>query len=411
MKNNEITQLLDKYLNGTASPEEVEQVHSIYNKLQQETEWPEEELGQEKYVEQAIFSRINQKLKEENQPAKIFPVKYWMAAASIILLLVITGLVWQHRDSDQTLIISTTGDVNPGKDGAILKLADGTEIVLDDESEGIIAASDEGVMLLAQGQLFYDSENTQYSSESSEGADTDKISAYHTLTTPKGRQFNLQLPDGTRVWLNAASSIRFPAVFSGNERKVEITGEAYFEVATVYASTQTRNQKSDNQDQTVSKIPFKVRTPHQIIEVLGTHFNVNAYDDEDAERTTLLEGSVRVHYLNPAASFENILLKPGQQVAVSSAFDGGRSETLRADLEQVVAWKNGYFQFNAADIYQIMRQISRWYGVEVKFEGQVTKELFKGKVSRSSQLSEVMKVMKANGVNYMIDNDVITIMP
>jgi len=208
---------------------------------------------------------------------------------------------------------------------------------------------------------------------------------YNTIKTPRGGQYQLVLADGSQVWLNAASSIRFPVDFTEKVRKVEITGEAYFEI------------KKDAAKPFIVTIPGKGQ-----VEVLGTHFNINAYDDENTLNTTLIEGSVKFI----ADNGESVKLKPGQQAQLSSSV----SVLNDADIDKIIAWKTGWFNFDRADITTIMRQVSRWYDVEVVYEGQVSKKTFSGIVSRSQQIAEVLKIMEKAGVKFRIEGKKITVL-
>jgi len=201
---------------------------------------------------------------------------------------------------------------------------------------------------------------------------------YNTITTSNGNQYQLILTDGSKIWLNAASSIRFPNAFTGSERKVEITGEVYFEIAKNPAK------------------PFKVDFKNTAgekdeIEVLGTHFNVNTYIDEPGMKATLLEGSVKIK-----AGNKTQMLSPGQQANITS---NGIEVKKNVDLENVMAWKNGYFLFDNTDIYTLMRQVSRWYNVDVKYQGKITEEGFSGKISREVPLSKFIEVLELNDVH------------
>jgi transmembrane sensor len=218
------------------------------------------------------------------------------------------------------------------------------------------------------------------------------------LATPKGGQYQLVLPDGSKVWLNAASSIRYPVAFTGNERNVELTGEAYFEVAKNPA------------------MPFKVIIPsstkagRSMIEVLGTHFNVSAYNDEDATKTTLLEGKVRIVSGEWAAGNgrstgkkQEALLQPGQQALL---FTSGQLKKIDdADVELAMAWKNGFTAFKSADIKSIMRQVARWYNVEVVYEGTIPQRSFTGGVSRDARLSELLHLLEVSKVNFRMEGN------
>jgi ferric-dicitrate binding protein FerR (iron transport regulator) len=207
------------------------------------------------------------------------------------------------------------------------------------------------------------------------GSSAGRVPVYNTVSTARGRQFRFTLQDGTKVWLNAGSSITFPTVFTGHERNVNISGEVYLEVA--------KNKT----------MPFHVKSNDVTITVLGTHFNVRAYADEKEIKTTLLEGSVKVDRNN-----SDVTLKPGQEARVVAASDQ-KISVRPADVESVTAWTNGYFRFDNADIYQVMGEIKRWYDVDVKFEGEMRRHEFVGQIARSSKLSEVLKILELEKVH------------
>jgi ferric-dicitrate binding protein FerR (iron transport regulator) len=254
-----------------------------------------------------------------------------------------------------------TADLLPGQAGAVLTLSDGSRIVLDTAANGELAEQGHTKVINRNGRLSY------YSKEA--GSE----SLYNTLTTHRGEQYPVVLSDGTKVWLNAASSIRFPVAFNSKERFVEITGEAYFEVV---------------HD---AKMPFKVKVRNEIIEDIGTRFNINAYTDEAAVRTTLVEGSVKV-----TLGSSNVLLRPGEQSVVS---DGSMQIRVSpADGEAAIAWKNGFFELTNADVASIMRQLARWYDVEVVYSGDVPKGTISGEVPRNLNLSELLKVLALSGI-------------
>jgi ferric-dicitrate binding protein FerR (iron transport regulator) len=255
-------------------------------------------------------------------------------------------------------------DIAPGGNKAILTLADGKNIVLDTASNGTLAQQG-GIKVIKTGaQLNYSS-----------GINPAEV-LYNTVTTPKGGQYQLTLSDGSRVWLNAASSLHFPTAFSGKERKVELTGEGYFEVA--------KNKEK----------PFIVTANNTSIEVLGTHFNVNAYSDENSIKTTLLEGSVKVSKGNAGT-----LIVPGEQARVNN-FSGDITVKKDVDLDETVAWKNGKFVFQSEDIKSIMRQLERWYDVNVVYSKNVTDEEFIGSISRQVNISEILEMLEKAGSVY-----------
>jgi ferric-dicitrate binding protein FerR (iron transport regulator) len=244
---------------------------------------------------------------------------------------------------------------------------------------GVVTTQGKTTVSISNGKLVY---NT--------GTDGNEV-LYNTMTTPKGREYQLVLPDGTTVWLNAASSITYPTAFTGKNRNVAITGEAYFEVV---------------KDQTK---PFHVKMNDTEVEVLGTHFNINAYPDEASINTTLLEGSVRVIRKNNMA-----MLKPGQQAQVntsSPADAAGITVTSNADLDQVMAWKNGSFQFDGVPLSAAMRQLSRWYDVEVVYEKGVPDIKLGGEMKRDLNLSQVLKGLGKLGVNCKVEGKKLVVAP
>jgi hypothetical protein len=254
-----------------------------------------------------------------------------------------------------------TKDIAPGSNKAILRLADGTEILLDSAHDGTLAQ--QGVVKIIKlnnGQLAYNPQKGK----------SEEI-LYNTITTPKGGQYQLVLADGTKVWLNAASSLRFPAAFAGKERIVELNGEGYFEVA--------KN----------ASMPFHVRVHDMDVQVLGTHFNINAYTDETAMRTTLLEGSVQV-----SQGEQTQLLTPGQQAAASQ--NGQIQLADGVDVEEVMAWKNGMFQFQGADLETILRQAARWYDIDVEYKQRIS-DRFSGQISKNVNLSQLLKILELTG--------------
>lgn len=299
------------------------------------------------------------------------------AAAILILLMGATGVYLMTRTRE--LGKGPTGghyavqtDMAPGGNKAVLILGDGSKIVLDNASNGSIAdQAGTKVVKTDQGQLAYRAGNSEEV-------------VYNTVATPKSGQYRIQLPDGSEVWLNSVSSIRFPTAFTGSERVVEIEGEAYFEV---------KHQ---------TKMPFKVKVKNMMVEVLGTHFNINAYTNEAIVRTTLLEGSVRV-----SKGATSSLLAPGQQAQVDQ-HGSGVHVVNDVDTDQAIAWKNGFFNFDEADIGTIMRQIARWYDVDVDYSRVRTKELFWGGMERNLPLPEVLKILEKNNIHFQIDGQKIT---
>ena len=307
------------------------------------------------------------------------PRRITAVAASI---LVVSGaLVWwsiNNNDNPGTgtaVVPASQRDRQPAFEGAILKLADGQEIILDDAKDGAVAKEGNTQITKQGGLLLYNSN------------DLSGKALYNTLSTPKGRVYKLSLPDGSKAWLNAASSIRFPAAFSGKERQVEISGEVYFEV-------------KQNKE-----MPFYVKVDQfTSIEVLGTEFNVNVYDNEKVLRTTLLSGSIRVQNKEDEQKGSSVLLKPGQQAQWKNA-ETVQAITVLKDVntEKVTGWKDGYFSFDDLTLEELMREVERWYDVEVVYEKGIPAKAFFGKVSRNLSLLDFMEGLKDWGVRFRLE--------
>lgn len=314
-----------------------------------------------------------QKIIEERRIIPLY-IKKASIAACFAGLIVLSFYLLQHTPEKKIVAHSQNlqprfkNDVMPGGDKAVLTLADGSTIVLDDAKDGTLTHQGNAKIIKLGAKVLYNA--------ASDG-DSKEI-AYNTISTPRGGQYQIELPDGTRVWLNAASSLRFPVAFTGKERRVEIDGEAYFEVA--------KNKE----------MPFIAKTRGGEIQVLGTHFNVMAYQEEDAVKTTLLEGSVKF------TSDKNVsILKPGQQAKLNKE---GQLKIDEVDVEPVVAWKNGLFVFDNDDVSTVMRQLSRWYDVDVVYNTKNLKRFFVGEVPRNSKLSDVLKMLEVAGeIRFEID--------
>ncbi len=325
----------------------------------------------------SILQNILQKDKAEVVTLKntktIFKTWLRVAAAAIVILFISGVSYWiiakENKDEITASMtpLEKAPTILPGGNHAILTLADGSTIVLDSVQNGKIKRGN-ATINKQTGLLVY---NGSLSAKS--GASV----TYNTLTTPRGGQYQVVLPDGSKVWLNASSSLHFPTAFTGNRREVDLTGEAYFEVV--------KNKEN----------PFFVNVNGIQIEDLGTHFNVNAYLDEDAIKTSLLEGSVRIMKGN-----ESKILKPGQQEVLEK--NGNDAEIKNADMNVVMAWKNGLFQFDGVGIETIMREISRWYDVDIVYSGRVPARSFVGKISRDAQLSDVLKILELSDVKFKI---------
>ncbi|GAB4022824.1 FecR family protein [Spirosoma koreense] len=320
--------------------------------------------------------------------------------AAALVLLVSGLLIYQryYKAEPTRRIAQRPIEIAPGSNKAILTLADASQIVLDEATNGEIARqADIVITKTADGQLVYNHAGT------AAVASDKQAFVYNTITTPRGGKFRVVLPDGSRVWLNAASSLRYPTKFSSRERKVELRGEAYFEITHATSAART-------------SLPFRVHSTGQVVEVLGTHFNVNSYTDETSTKTTLLEGKVKVIKALPAASahpngklVSALILKPGEQAQLTSGGSSKINLVRKVDIEEAVAWKNGQFQFKDTDLPTIMRQIARWYDVEVGFQGKIPDTKFRGKISRDVPLTQVFQILQLSGVNFKIEGRKITV--
>jgi len=306
----------------------------------------------------------------------------WVAAAALVLL--ITGgvhyLLFSGRGAAQVEIVDNSGkkqDLAPGHNGAILTLSNGNRIVLDSTGNGEIAMQGNRRLVKKNGQLVYEKEIGEASSKNKTLADAN---IYNTMTTPRGREFQLVLSDGTKVWLNAASSITYPTAFASKERKVSVTGEVYFEVV--------KN----------SRCPFIVLAGDASITVLGTHFDVMAYPEDKRITTSLLEGSVEV-----SSGKQQVIITPGQQASFSAG--SGHIYVSEVDVGQAVAWIDGRLSLDDLGIEAIMRKVSRWYGVDVAFDGPIPQGHFWGLINRDVSLSHMLEVMRANGINARFVDD------
>jgi hypothetical protein len=307
----------------------------------------------------------------------------WGIAAALLIIGTLALYLYRSKEISGTAhaTVKSTIDHAPGGNRAVLILGNGTRVLLDAAPNGTIAKQT-GVRITktAEGQLIYTLQNIESSANNQ--------LSYNTIETPKGGQYQITMPDGTKVWLNAQSSLKYPTYFNSKERRVELSGEAYFEV---------KHQESS---------PFRVVINDQLIEVLGTHFNVNSYADEPAIKTTLMEGSVKLSFKNnPGIA----VLNPGQQ----SVYEDNKFQIKQVDTEESIAWKKGYFAFNKSSLEDIMRQISRWYNVEVSYQqNSLKKELFSGNVSRFEKASQVLSILELTGlVSFKIEERRITVMP
>jgi ferric-dicitrate binding protein FerR (iron transport regulator) len=366
---------LQQWRQAAADPAMAEQVAALLgDTISEELPYAEPEPVNLEHIRHYLMTSV------VGQPAatrsRVLQLRRWIAVAAVLLIVAATAWLLVSRKSATRQQVSIVKDIGPGHAGAVLTLSDGRKMVLDSLSDGQIANENGSTLVLHNNQLQYNA------TAAGQGI------AMNTLTTPPGRQFQLSLSDGSRVWLNAASSIQFPAQFNEKERRVAVTGEVYIEVA------QNKNQ------------PFYVSSGQSEIQVLGTAFNLNAYNNEPAEKTTLISGKIAVKNLTAPGSGLTFLL-PGQQAIAAR----NRPLTLHTsvDLGYVLAWKNGIFNFEGADIQTIMREVARWYNVTVVFEGPVSKEEFGGAMDRNITLQQLLKALSDWHIEYRLEGSTLTI--
>jgi transmembrane sensor len=389
MHTDRIKQLASAYLLGSATEEEKQELHNWYDEtVDQEEEQVIIDTGETSdEIRQRILATLlqNTVASTPTEPAKVLAVfkKSWLRIAAVLVLILMGTATWlilprsskTEQAGNQSAVTNSTTDVMPGKTKALLTLANGDKIVLDSVAFGKLAQQGNTAVLNENGQLIYTA-----------GSQQESHPVYNTLTTARGEVYPLVLSDGSKVWLNAASSIYFPVAFTGKKRIVEITGEAYFEVA--------KNKT----------MPFIVRVNGAEIQVLGTQFNVMAYNDEATVNTTLLEGSVKFE-----KNGNSIFLRPGEQSQLNLT---GKIRVVNdVNIKKVMAWKNGFFDFEGSDFETIANQLSRWYDVEVKYEKKID-EQFYAEIPRNTKLSVVLKALELTGkVDFKIEGRNIIVIP
>ena len=336
--------------------------------------WLRERLEMdERSMDRRFYAMLNRKAPVRRM---ISPWR-WVAAASVLLLLAAGAVIFYRKPVTVKVPIenqmAAAKVIQPGTNKAHLQLSNGSVIELDTARDGSIA-------LQGASNIVKNGSTISYSA--AKGAVP--IDAYNVLATPRAGQFQMVLPDGTKVWLNNASTLKYPVNFSGDRRQVELSGEAYFEVA-----------KSAGK-------PFRVITPSAGIEVLGTSFNVSSYADEQFQKTTLVEGKVRV-----TSASDNLILTPGEQAEASN----GKLSVNHPDVYRVTAWRRGFFNFSDADIQAVMRQIARWYDVTVVYEGEPSKEKLEGSISRNQNLAETLAALDALHIHATVKDRTLTVHP
>jgi transmembrane sensor len=391
----QISRLLFRYLQGKLTVEEAIKLEK-WKQHSEENQQFFEELSKgatsqrfetheplPKNLEERIFRKISTQIPGLEGGVVVKIRHHWWkyaASAAVVLVLTVSGILMLTRHRPDQVISKVekvkANDVSaPETNYASITLADGKKVDLSNSADGTLASQGKiEVIKTADGLIIYKAATGK----------TGNTIQWNTLTNPKGSNvIGMVLEDGTKVWLNAGSSLTYPVAFIGNERKVSITGEAYFEVA--------KNKQK----------PFRVTRDRIEVEVLGTHFNVNAYGDVPFIKVTLLEGSVKVNNGNKSG-----LLKPGQQAKVN---DDNINVHSDVNVDQVMAWKNGYFSFDKASATEVMKELARWYNIEVVYHGEVPDEKFGGELRRNSKLSSVLKILEKSGVNFHIEGNRVTV--
>jgi len=376
--------LYEKCASGYCTAEELTQLENYQDDFELTVKQWSAEMGTTDEVRQQIFEKLRAQLLAEGKKRRS-NFHYWVAAASVLIFLAAGTLFWlatkdQQRNQHQIAQSKSVKTIiTPGRNRAVLTLANGKKLDLDDTRTGIISKQGASIVSkTADGKLAYRS-NTDRSDKNAV--------TYNTIETPRGGQYQLTLADGTIVLLNAGSSLKYPTTFTGKERKVELKGEAYFEVA--------KNKEK----------PFRVALNGMQVEVLGTHFNVMAYNDENTIETTLLEGSVKL-----IKDGSSTTLIPNQQGVLNNGASNFRVRVV--NTEDVLAWKNGFFKFDHDNIETIMRKIARWYDVDVSYKGNLKRQNFGGTVSRFKDISQLLTTLELTGtIHFKIEGRRITVMP
>jgi transmembrane sensor len=390
MQQEEVRELVEKYLKGNVSQEEEERLLQWYwRESGIESEWELNTSQTENDLKSMIYAKIiehdeidaEQNFKSRSNFSRLgMPLLF----VAIVILSAYFYSARVQKESTDTVIASVKpNDILPGGSKAILTLADGRKIELDESENGILV-NQGGIKVHknSDGIIEYtfskQERNTIAASDEAEPV-------YNTIETPVGGKYQLNLADGTKVWLNSSSSLRFPIFFSEDNREVELKGEAYFEVSKDF------------------KRKFSVRSGIQTVEVLGTQFNINAYSDEKSIKTTLFEGEIRVIDLK---TNDSKLLKPGEQSNVDQSI-----QIKRIDTQTEIAWKEGYFYFKKADIETVMRQLGRWYGVTARYEANLPEQHFSGAISNNLTLLEVLEILEKSNIHFSLDGKEVIVMP
>jgi transmembrane sensor len=379
MSKKDAADLLNRYLAGNVTTDEKTLVEAWYANYSKNARLPDIDDQQLEQNQEDNLLKLLAKIRPraKHNYFRSLSVAAAVSGFIIVSLTLLKPIIFDKKQTAAVIPVhNTPPPLPPGGNKAILILSDGSSIALNDAKKGELA-TDKGVKIdkKANGQISY----------SRNGADTNQLAnAFNTVITPRGGQYQLVLSDGTKVWLNSASSLKYPVTFTGNKREIQLSGEAYFEVA--------HNRHK----------PFRVISNGQVVEVLGTHFNVNAYADEPSVKTTLLEGSVKVQSNGISKT-----IKPNEQVLLKD----GSMNIAKADVNEAIAWKNGFFYFKDDDIKSVLRQLARWYNVDIKYEGEIPQREFSGEISKNIDASKLFAILSFEKITYHIENKTIIIKP
>jgi transmembrane sensor len=383
----EYLSLCEKYLNGDCTPQQEEQIQTYQQKFGiANWRWNNREMGDQEQLRTMIYERLQNSMSKQKQ-VSLYRFKWRYAVAATVLLFISAGLFFLTPKTAKPVIVRANvspkykNDVLPGSNKAVLTLADGRRIILDNAKKGmLLRQGNTAITKSRDGLLVYNFQSVNSS--------TTLSNPMNTISIPRGGKYQIVLPDGSKVWLNSSSKLTFPTYFTGTQRNVQLAGEAYLEVA-----------KKNG-------MPFTVKLSNNTeVKVLGTHFNITDYDDDSEIKTTLLEGSVKLS--NTAGS---VMLVPNQQGVTGRGEQAGFKIT-EANTEAAIAWKEGNFMFVNEDLKSIMKKISRWYDVDIAYSNNITDRNFTGTISQFKNVSEVLRLLQLTGaVHFKIEERRIYVM-
>jgi len=405
MEREDISKILEKFANQTVSKAEkakfIEWLREVSDFEYQETLHFYSKIVKSQTVNRKpnpiLLQNIKRDIKKEANKKLVAPYKLWpnkfaaLIGSAVVLFLIAAAFFTNQRIEKKTELIAASPRAE--KNGLVFLPVDKATLILEDGSRIFLDDIEDGKYIKQSGTTIYKSKNSITYTVEKPGNEVKANLHYNTISIPRGCQYRVNLPDGSKVWMNAGTSLSFPTAFAAFDRKMQLIGEAYFEVA-----------KIDNK-------PFSVVSNNQIVKVLGTHFNVNSYTDEELMKTSLLEGSVEVVSINKTSKKEvnKVILKPGQQSQVTPI--KGNLHIAKVGNE-VAAWKEGHFDFNQEDIKGIMRKVARWYDLEIEYKGKISNERFVGSISYLENVSDVLEALEIAGdVHFKVKGRRITVMP